>query len=85
MKLSSGEWQTLLGPLVVGVLLGAMVAYATIAFNSELKLNGVPVGELQLIGEAVIGFVLSVVVTAGLLGVLPIVIHRKRARGKRNA
>ena len=85
MKLSSEERQTLLGPLVVGVLVGAFVAYAAVAFNSEFRLSGLPVSDLQFIGEAALGFVLSVVATVGFLGVLPIAIHRKRARGKGNA
>lgn len=85
MRLSSEERQTLLGPLVVGMLVGAFVAYAAVAFNSEFRLNGHSVSDFQLVGEAVLGFVLSVAVTVGLLGVLPIAIHRKRAREKGSA
>ena len=81
MKLSSTEKQSLLGPMVVGCLVGAFVAYAAIAFNSESKLQGIEISVVQFVGDSLLGFLLSVVSTVGLLGVLPIVIHRiKRKR-----
>jgi len=85
MKLSPSEKQALLGPLVVGCLLGAFVAYGVVAFNSELRLNGIPVGALRSVAEAVVGFLISVVCTVGLLGVLPVIIHRRRAKDRLNA
>ena len=82
MKLSSAEKQSLQGPLVVGCLVGAFVAYAAVAFNSEFQLQGIPVSILQFVCDALLGFLLSMFATVGLLGVLPIVIHRRR--GNRN-
>lgn len=85
MRLSPEERQTFLGPLVVGVLVGAFVAYAAFALNSEYRLNGIPIGTVQLIAESTLGFLLAVVSTVSLLGVLPILIHRKRNRPNSDA
>lgn len=85
MKLSPSEKQALLGPLVVGCLLGAFVAYCFVAFDSELRLNGISVSRMRSVAEAAFGFLLSVVFTVCLLGVLPIIVHRRRAKGRPNA
>lgn len=76
MRLSTEEKQSLLGPMVVGCLLGAFVAYAAFAFDSELRLNGLPVSTGHMIMDALQGFALSLVSTLGLLGVVPIVVGR---------
>jgi Mg/Co/Ni transporter MgtE len=85
MKLSPAEKQTLIGPLVVGCLLGAFCAYAVFAFASEYKLqNGDSIDTWQTAAEAVFAFFVAAVSTAGLLGVLPIAVHRWRAKGGGN-
>jgi hypothetical protein len=85
MTLSQSEQQTLIGPLVVGSLLGAFVAYAVFAFASEYRLQNVePIYEWQTVAEAVFAFSVAVVSTVGLLGVLPITVHRWRAKGGGN-
>lgn len=82
MKLSPAEKQTLIGPLVVGCLLGAFCANAVFAFASEYKLqNGDSIDGWQTAAEAVAAFLAAVVSTVGLLGVLPIAVHRWRAKG----
>jgi len=85
MKLSSSEKQALLGPFVVGCFVGVFVVYATVAFNSELRLNGDTVSTARCIAEAVSGFVLSVLGTFGVLGAIPVAFHRWRAKENRNA
>lgn len=37
MKLSHSERETLIGPAVVGIVVGIFVAVCTVAFNSEYK------------------------------------------------
>lgn len=85
MTLSPAEKQTLIGTLVVGCLLGAFCAYAVFAFASEYKLqNGDSIDEWQTAAEAVVAFLVAVVSTVGLLGVLPISVHRWWAKGGGN-
>jgi Mg/Co/Ni transporter MgtE len=85
MTLSPSEKQTLIGPLVVGCLLGAFCAYAVFAFASEYRLqNGDSIDTWQTAAEAVFAFFVAAVSTAGLLGVLPIAVHRWRAKGGGN-
>lgn len=85
MTLSPSEKQTLIGPLVVGGLLGAFVAYAVFAFASEYRLqNGDSIDTWQTAAEAGFAFLVAVVSTVGLLGVLPISVQRWRAKGGSN-
>lgn len=85
MTLSPSEKQTLIGPLVVGSVLGAFVAYAVFAFASEYRLqNGESIEKWQTAAEAVLAFLVAVASTVGLLGVLPIAVHRWRTKGGGN-
>lgn len=85
MKLSPFEKQTLIGPLVVGGLLGTFVAYAVFAFASEYRLqNGDSLDTWQTVAEAGFAFLVAVFSTVGLLGVLPIAVQRWRAKGGSN-
>jgi Sec-independent protein secretion pathway component TatC len=85
MTLSPSEKQTLIGPLVVGCLLGAFVAYAVFAFASEFELqNGESIDKWQTAAEAFFAFLVAAAATVGLLGVLPIVVQRWRAKGGGN-
>ena len=85
MNLSSGERQSLIGPLVVGCLLGAFVAFAIVAFYSEVSLQSGRVGWVRVLAEAAIGFLLSVLCTVGSLGVLPVLLHRRSSKGSEDA
>lgn len=76
MRLSPSEKQTLVGPLVVGCLLGAFVAFAVFAFASEYELHGAAVPLWQTGVEATLGFLVAATSTVAILGVLPIAIHR---------
>ena len=80
MHLTTQEKQALIGPLVVGVVLGAFVAYAVFAFASEYALQGHPRSIWITAVEASIGFIVSVLATVGALGALPIAIQKLRTR-----
>ena len=81
LKLSVEERQSLLGPAVIGCLLGAFAAYAVFAFAAEFRLQS---GSAQTFwataGEACLAFVLCVAGTVGLLGLAPVAIGRLMAR-----
>ena len=86
LKLSASEKQTLIGPLVVGCLLGAFAAYAVFALASEYELQGgVDHAALQSAGEAAITFIACVAGTVGVLGIIPVAIHRQRSRPEGDA
>lgn len=85
MTLSPLEKKTLVGPLVVGCLLGAFVAYAVFAFASELALqDGKIIDKWKTAAEAVFAFLVVTVSTVGLLGILPKVVRRRQAKGGGN-
>lgn len=85
MTLSPSEKQTLISLLVVGCLLGAFVAYAVFAFAGELALqDGKSIDKWKTAAEAVFAFLVVIVSTLGLLGILPIVVRRRRANGGGN-
>lgn len=82
MRLSTSETQTLIGPLVVGGLLGAFCAYSVFAFASEAVPQGEDAPNWWPPAVAAVMAVLGAIGGAvGLLGVLPIVFQRLRSRG----
>lgn len=81
MTLSHSEKQTLIGSLVVGCLIGAFLAYAVFAFSSELALQDEQsINKWKTVAEAVFVFLVTTASTVGLLGILPIVLKRRRAK-----
>lgn len=85
MTLSPSERQTLIGPLVVGCIFGAFAGYAVFAFASEYTLqNGSNSDFWRTALEAAIAFLVAAGVTVGVLGVLPILVGRWRAKGNRS-
>lgn len=80
MKLSLSERQTLIGPFVIGSLLGLFVAYGVVALSSEFALHGNASPTAQVVAEAAGGFVISVLVTVAVLGILPIAVRRFRSK-----
>ena len=80
-KLTAEEKQSLLGPTVVGCLLGAFAAYAVFAFASEYQLQASTAPTFwATAAEASLAFVLCVAGTVGLLGFAPLAIGRLRSR-----
>ena len=74
MSLTRSERQTLTGPAVVGCVLGSVVGFVTLAFDSDY-------GNLTRWGVAldvVASFSATVAIAMVPLGLLPIAIHRLR-------
>lgn len=80
-KLTADEKQSLVGPTVVGCLLGAFAAYAVFAFTSEYALSGAAQPTFwATVGEASLAFAVCVAGTVGLLGIGPLVVGRFRSQ-----
>ena len=73
MKINPSERDTLLGPAVVGLLVGAVSAFCVVAFDSDYG------GTMQLwqkILRATLGFFGGFLVAFGPFGLLPILVAR---------
>jgi len=68
LKLTASERQALVGPLVIGCLLGAFVALASWGFDGEYS----HIDRWRMTLNAVVAFVAAVAIAAVPLGVLPI-------------
>ena len=80
-KLTTDEKQSLLGPTVIGCLLGAFAAYAVFAFASEYQLQGAAdANTWTTTAEAILAFVASVAGTVGILGLAPLIVGRVRSQ-----
>jgi hypothetical protein len=67
MKITPSERDTLLGPTVAGLLVGAFSAYCVVAFNSDY-------------GGTMLGFFGGFLVAFGPFGLLPILVARLMRR-----
>ena len=77
--MSSLSRSDLINPQVM--LLGAFGAYAVFAFASELSLQGTDAPNcLQTVLETFVVFLIAVLGTVAVLGVLPIAVRRQRAK-----
>ncbi|MBV8657274.1 MAG: hypothetical protein JO142_05545 [Burkholderiales bacterium] len=76
LKLNASERQSLVGPLVIGCLLGAFVALASWGFDSEYS----HIDRWRMTLNAVADFVVSVAIAMVPLGILPIAIRRLHQR-----
>ena len=84
--LTASELQNLIGPTVVGCILGGFAAYAVFAFASEYELqSAIAPGTLQTATEAGLAFVVCVLGTVAILGLLPVLIARRRSRANSDA
>ena len=74
MKISQNELETLLGPLIAGVLTGLLAAFCTVAFVAEYA----PATLLAwpVILEIMLNFVLGFLITFGPLGLAPVCVAR---------
>lgn len=73
-KLTASEKQTLVGPLAVGFLLGAIVAIASWGFDSEYR----QLESSRLALNALGAFTASLLLVTVPLGIVPIVVRRLR-------
>jgi uncharacterized membrane protein len=79
-NLTVDEKQSLLGPTVIGCLLGAFAAYAVFAFASEYQLQGTTdASAWATAAEAMLAFMACVAGTVGILGLAPVVVGRLRS------
>jgi hypothetical protein len=85
MKLSRAEKEALLGPVVVGCLLGAFAAFGVVAMDDEQRLSGIAVACSHTAMEALVYFICCAAGTVAVLGVLPILMHRHSSTGGRDA
>lgn len=81
MKLTPSERQTLMGPLVVGCVLGAVVGAASWGFDSEYS----HLDAWQMALDALAAFSAFLALVAGPLGILPVVVRRLRRDTKSRA
>ena len=83
---TASELQNLIGPTVVGCILGGFAAFAVFAFASEYELQSANApGTLQTASEAVLAFIVCVSGTIAILGLLPVLIARHWSRENRDA
>lgn len=81
MRLTPEEVQTLIGPAAMGVVVGALLALGEVALASEQNSGlGNQSSASGVVLHAFASFVAGMLATAGILGVLPIVIGRYRSR-----
>jgi hypothetical protein len=76
LKLTSSERQSLVGPLVVGCVIGACVGLVSWGFDSE----DVHIDHWRKALNVLIAFLESIAVAVVPLGVLPIAIQRLQRR-----
>lgn len=76
LNLTASERQALLGPLVVGCVLGAFVGLASWGFDSEYS----HVDRWRMALNAAGAFAAALAIATVPLGILPIVIQRFRRR-----
>jgi hypothetical protein len=79
MKITSSERDTLLGPTVVGILVGAFTAFCVVAFDSDY---GGTIQVWQRVLRAVLGFFGGFLVAFGPFGLLPILVARLMQRNR---
>jgi hypothetical protein len=77
MNLSQNERETLIGPAVVGVVVGILFAVCTVAFNSEY----VPAASSgwSTISDAMLSFFAGLLLTVVPFGLAPVLIARVRS------
>ena len=83
---TDSEMQNLIGPTVVGCVLGAFSAYAVFAFASEYQLQSASgQNTLQTVSEASLVFIVCVVATVAIFGLLPVLIARRQSHPNSDA
>lgn len=80
MKLSKSERETLIGPAMVGSIVGIFAAVCTIAFNSEY--GSVTLSEWPTARDAMLSFLAGLFLAFFPFGVAPVLIARFHAYGR---
>lgn len=71
MKITPSERGTLLGPTVIGIMVGAFAAFCVVAFDSDY---GGTIQVWQRVLRTVFGFLGGFLVAFGPFGLLPILV-----------
>ena len=79
MKITPSERATLLGPTVIGMLVGAFSAFCVVAFDSDY---GGTIQVWQRVLRTVLGFFGGFLVAFGPFGLLPILVARLVRRNR---
>lgn len=77
MKLSRSERETLVGPAVVGIVVGIFFAVCTVAFNSEYK--PAVSSDWSTTSDAVLSFLGGLLLAFLPFGLAPVLIGRLRS------
>jgi hypothetical protein len=79
MKITPSERNTLLGPTIVGILVGAVSAFCVVAFDSEY---GGAIQLWQKVLRAMLGLFGGFLVAFGAFGLLPLLVARVIRRNR---
>lgn len=77
MKLSQSERETLIGPAVVGVVLGIFFAVCTVAFNSEYK--AAASSDWLTISDSMLSFLAGLLLAFFPFGLAPVLVGRLKS------
>lgn len=81
MKITQSKWDTLLGPTVIGVAVGAFAAFCVVAFDSEY---GGTMQVWQRVFRALLGFSGGFLLAFVPFGLLPLLVTRLMRRNSHN-
>lgn len=79
MKITPSERSTLLGPAIVGIMVGAFSAFCVVAFDSDY---GGTIPLWQKVLRTVMGFFSGFLIAFGPFGLLPILVARLMRRNR---
>ena len=79
MKITPSERDTLLGPTVIGVLVGAFAAFCVVAFDSDY---GGTIRVWQRVFRAMLGFFGGFLLACVPFGLLPVLVTRLMRRNR---
>lgn len=77
MKFSHSERETLIGPAVVGIVVGIFFAVCNVAFNSEYK--PAVSSDWQIVSDAMLSFLAGLLLAFLPFGLIPVLMGRLRS------
>lgn len=80
MRFSQNERETLVGPAVVGIVVGIFFAVCTVAFNSEYK--PAASSDWSTISDVMLGFLTGFFLAFLPFGLVPVLIGRLKSGAK---